>query len=77
MKMIEPIPHAIQMKDFIYGLDEKIKREVRAKYVTSFDEAVVVALNYEDVRGGNPSGFSQARIQQGYQKKVGFTKWGY
>ena len=42
MKMTEPIPHAIQMKDFIYGLDEKIKREVRTKYVASFDEAVAI-----------------------------------
>ena len=63
-----------KFRDFIYELDEKIKREVHAKYVTFFDEAVAVALNYEDARGGKPSGFFQIGIQQGYQKKVGFQK---
>lgn len=58
MKMIEPFCQSILMKDFIYGLDDNTRREAWAKYVTSVDEAVAVALIYEE-EGENQVGFSK------------------
>ena len=47
--------------------------EVRAKYVTTLDESIVVALNYEDARG-RPSGFAQAGPQLEYPRRGGFER---
>ena len=49
--------------------------EVWAKYVTTLDESIAVALNYEDARG-RPSGFAQAGPQLEYPRRGGFQrKW--
>lgn len=45
--------------------------EVRAKYASSLDEAIAVALNYEDARG-KPSGFVETGTQHEFQEKTGF-----
>ena len=50
MKITDPLPMSIQLKDYIYGLNDRIKMEFRAKYVTTLDESIAVALNYEDAR---------------------------
>ena len=46
MKIPDPLPLSVQLKDYIYGLNDRIKMEVRAKYVTTLDESIAVALNY-------------------------------
>ena len=73
MKITDPLPLSVQLKDYIYGLNDRIKMEVRAKYVTTLDEFIAVALNYEDARG-RPSGFAQAGPQTEYPRKGGFQR---
>ena len=70
MKISDPLPLSVQLKDYIYGLNDRIKMDVRAKYVTTLDESIAIALNYEDVKG-RPSGFVQARPQHEYPRKGG------
>ena len=73
MKISNPLPSSVQLKDYIYGLNDRIKMEVRAKYVTTLCESIAVALNYEDARG-RPSGFVQAGPQHEYPRKGGFQR---
>ena len=73
MKISDPLPLSVQLKDYIYGLNDKIKMEVRAKYVTTLDESIAVALNYEDARG-RPSGFVSAGLNMSTQEKGGFQR---
>ena len=47
--------------------------EVRAKYVTTLDKSIAIALNYEDAKG-RPSGFVQAGPQLEYPRKGGVSK---
>ena len=47
--------------------------EVRAKCITTLDETIAVALNYEDAKG-RQSGFAQASPQQEYPRKGGFQR---
>ena len=73
MKISDPLPLSVQLKDYIYGLNDRIKMEVWAKYVTTLDESIAVALNYEDARG-RPSGFAQAGPQLEYPRRGGFQR---
>ena len=58
-----------------YGLNDRIKMEVQAKYVTTLDESIAVALNYEAARG-RPSGFVQAGPHLEYTRRGVFQrKW--